>query len=101
LKNSRNSDIKECAEDIDKITKKLKPLYFDHKTTDYKRIDRELFKLMVKLDDIEVESDCTVGEERRIALNLIHDLIRDLENKVKCKSDECIICKTGIDLNDK
>ncbi len=92
MKNSRNSDTKEYVEDIDKITKKLKPLYFDHKTTDYKRIDREIFKLMVKLDDIDIESDYTVGEERKTALKLINDLIRDLENKVNCKSDECIIC---------
>ncbi len=101
LKNSSNSDIRKCAEDIDEFTKRLNNLQFDHKTTTYKRIDRELFKLMVKLDDIDVESDYSVKEERKIALNLIHDLIRVLENKVNCKVNDCIICKTGIDLNDK
>ncbi len=35
---------KKCAEDIEKITKRLIPLYFDQKMTGYKRIDRELFK---------------------------------------------------------
>jgi hypothetical protein len=56
---------------------------------------------MVILDDIDVQSHYNVGEERKIVLNSIHDLIRDLENKVNCKSDDCIICKTGIYLNDK
>jgi hypothetical protein len=101
LKNSSNLDIKKCAEDIDEFTKKLNNLQFDHKTTTYKRIDRELFKLMVKLDDIDVESDSSVKEERKIALTLIHELIRVLENKVDCKVNDCIICKTGIDLKNK
>jgi hypothetical protein len=56
---------------------------------------------MVKLDDIDVESDHSVKEERKIALTLIHDLIRVLENKVKCKVEDCIICKTGIELKNK
>ncbi len=101
LKNSSNSDIRKCAQDIDEFTKKLNDLQFDHKTTAYKRIDRELFKLMVKLDDIDVESDSSVKEERKIALTLIHELIRVLENKVDCKVNDCIICKTGIDLKNK
>jgi hypothetical protein len=98
LMNSRHSDIRKCAEGIDEITQKLNNLDFDHKTTIFKRMDRELFKLMVKLDDIDVGSDHSVKEERKIALNLIHESIKILENKVKCKINDCIICKTGIDL---
>jgi hypothetical protein len=101
LMNSSNSVIKKCAEDIDEITKRNQLSGFDHKTTIFKRIDRDLFKLMVKLDNIDVESDYYVEEERKIALNLIQDLISVLENKVKCKLDDCIICKTGIDLKNK
>jgi hypothetical protein len=101
LMNSSNSVIKKCAEDIDEITKRNQLSGFDHKTTIFKRIDRDLFKLMVKLDNIDVESDYYVEEERKIALNLIQDLISVLENKVKCKLDDCIICETGIDLKNK
>jgi hypothetical protein len=53
---------------------------------------------MVKLDDIDIEENSELGEERRKTLSVIHDLNKLLDNKVKCKLDDCIICKTGIEL---
>ena len=98
LTNSENKVIKECVEAVNNINNQIERSNFIHKTTDYKRIDRELFKLMVKLDEIQVEDNSKVKEERRTALTEIHELIKKLDEKIECKVEDCLICKTGIEL---
>jgi hypothetical protein len=98
LKNSTHEEIKSCGESLRKIDELLGQSEFVHKTTSFKRLDRELFKLMVKLDDIDVENNPEHSEEQRLVLMKIHELNKLLDSKVKCKLDDCIICKTGIEL---
>ncbi len=85
-------------ENILKVNKLLKQSKFVHKTSAFKRLDRELFKMMVKLDDIDVEENTEYREERKLALMKIHDMNKLLDSKVKCKLDDCIVYKTGIEV---
>jgi hypothetical protein len=98
LRNSTHQEIRICGKNLHIINELLKQTKFIHKTTEYKRFDRQLFKLMVKLDDIDVEENHEYIEQRKLALMKIHDMNKLLDSKVKCKLDHCIICKTGIDL---
>jgi negative regulator of replication initiation len=98
LKNSTHEEIKTCEESLRKMDELLRQSEFLHKTTSFKRFDRELFKLMVKLDDIDVEDNSEHSEGRKSLLMNIHDLNKLLDSKVKCKLDDCVICKTGIEL---
>jgi hypothetical protein len=97
---SNNEVIKNCAQSIEGLNEQIKQNEFPHKITLFKRIDRELFKLMIKLDDIDIENNPELEEERRLALLEIHDSIKLLDSKVKCnkKLNDCIVCKTGIEL---
>jgi hypothetical protein len=74
--------------------------HFEHKTKAYKRLDSQLFKLMVKLDDIDIEDKPNLMEQRKQLLTKIHDSVAILENKVNCEIVDCIICRTGINLNE-
>jgi hypothetical protein len=98
MKNSTQEEIKTCGESLHKMKELLEKSEFLHKTTSFKRLDRELFKLMVKLDDIDVEDNPEHSEGQKLLLMKIHDLNKLLDSKVKCKLDDCDICKTGIEL---
>jgi hypothetical protein len=98
LGNSTHHEIRICGENLLKLNKELNQSEFVHKTTAFKRLDRELFKMMVKLDNINVEENSQHSEERKLALMKIHDMNKLLDSKVKCELDDCIICKTGIEL---
>jgi hypothetical protein len=95
---SNKEVFRKCGESIKSLREQIKQNDFFHKTTLFKRIDRDLLKLMVKLDDIDIEENPELGEERKLSLLVIHDLNKLLESKVKCKLDDCMICKTGIEL---
>ncbi len=95
---SNNEVIRKCAQSIIGLNEQIKQNEFLHKTTLFKRTDRELFKLMIKLDDIDVEENPQLAEERRLALLEIHELNKSLDSKVKCELNGCLICKTGIEL---
>jgi len=97
---SNSEVIKNCAQSIEELNEQIKQNEFLHKTTLFKRIDRQLFKLMVNLDDIDIENNPELEEERRLALLVIHELNKFLDSKVKCnnKLNDCIVCKTGIEL---
>jgi hypothetical protein len=62
LRNSNRQEMRICGENILKINKLLKQSKFVHKTSAFKRLDRGLFKMMVKLDDIDVEENTVVVE---------------------------------------
>jgi hypothetical protein len=88
------------AETLKTLKDKILGLDFKHKTTEFKKLDREIFKLMIKLDDIDAENEPKTENERKKSLTNIHDLFKIMDGKVDCKLEDCIICKTGIDLND-
>ncbi len=100
LMKSNSKVIKDCAQSIEALNEQINQNEFLHKTTLFKRIDRQLFKLMVNLDDIDIENNPDLEEERRLALLEIHDLNKLLDSKIKCnkKQNDCIVCKTGIEL---
>jgi hypothetical protein len=100
LGNSTHREIKICGENLLKLNKDLNQSEFVHKTTAFKRLDRDLFKMMVRLDNIDVDENPQYSEERKLALTKIHDMNKLLDSKVKCKLDDCIICKTGIELKE-
>jgi hypothetical protein len=97
---SNSEVIKNCAQSIEELNEQIKQNEFLHKTTLFKRIDRQLFKLMVNLNDIDTENNPELEEERRLARLEIHDLNKLLDSKVKCnkKLNKCIICNTGIEI---
>ncbi len=88
------------AKTLKSLKDKILSLDFKHKTTEFKKLDREIFKLMIKLDDIDSENEPKTENERKKSMTKIHDLFKIMDEKVECKLEDCIICKTGIDLND-
>jgi predicted lipase len=88
------------AKTLKSLEDKILGLYFKHKTTEFKKLDREIFKLMIKLDDIDAQNEPKTENERKKSITKIHELFQLMDKKVECKLEDCIICKTGIDLND-
>ncbi len=74
---SNSEVIKNCAQSIEELNEQIKQNEFLHKTTLFKRIDRQLFKLMVNLDDIDIENNPEL-EEALKALRAVKALL--LEN---------------------
>jgi hypothetical protein len=91
--------IRNSEKAFEDLRERIMNSHFEHKTIAYKRLDSQLFKLMVKLDDIDIEDKPNLKEQRKQLLTKIHDSVAILENKVNCEIVDCIICRTGIDLN--
>jgi uncharacterized protein YacL (UPF0231 family) len=98
LGNSTNHEIKVCGKNLLKLNEVLNQSEYVHKTTAFKRLEGDLFKMMVRLDNIDVEENPQYIKERKLALMKIHYMNELLDSKVKCKLNDCIICKTGIEL---
>jgi hypothetical protein len=101
LLSPNESILETVTQTLNSLRNEISGLDFKHKTTKYKRLDREIFKLMVKLDDIDAENDSSIDDKRKKIVTEIHGLFKILDEKVDCKQQDCIICKTGIELNNK
>jgi len=55
---------------------------------------------MVELDNIDIETEPSIRDIRKNTLTKLHNLRRNLEEKVRCTSISCVICKTGINNDD-
>jgi hypothetical protein len=94
---------KSTLENIDKtltsLSSEILSMEFKHKTTQFKKYDREIFKLMIQLDDIDTGNEPIIEDKRKELVREIHELFKKMDEKVDCRQQDCIICKTGIDLN--
>jgi hypothetical protein len=104
IKSTILSKNKSTLENIEKtltsLSSEISGMEFKHKTTQFKKLDREVFKLMVQLDDIDAGKEPIIEDKRKELVKEIHELFKIMDEKVDCKQQDCIICKTGIDLND-
>jgi hypothetical protein len=97
LRNSTHQEIRIWGENLHIINDFLKKLNLLIRQLNIRDLI-DLFKMMVKLNDIDVEESHKYIKQRKFALMKIHDMNKLLDSKVKCKLDDCIICKTGINL---
>jgi hypothetical protein len=72
------------AKTLKSLKDKILSLDFKHKTTEFKKLDREIFKLMIKLDDIDSENEPKTESERKKSITKIHDLFKIMDEKVEC-----------------
>jgi hypothetical protein len=104
IKSTILSKNKSTLENIEKtltsLSSEISGMEFKHKTTQFKKLDREVFKLMIQLDDIDAGKEPIIEDKRKELVKEIHELFKIMDEKVDCKQQDCIICKTGIDLND-
>lgn len=94
---------KSTLENIEKtltsLSSEISGMKFKHKTTQFKKLDREVFKLMIQLDDIDAGNEPIIEDKKKALVKEIHELFKIMDEKVDCKQQDCIICKTEIDLN--
>jgi hypothetical protein len=54
---------------------------------------------MIQLDDIDAGNEPIIEDKKKALVKEIHELFKIMDEKVDCKQQDCIICKTEIDLN--
>jgi hypothetical protein len=95
LMKSNFKDIRRIGESIFNYNDQIKDLKVFHETTLVKRIEGQLFKLMTEMDEIDIEKNPEIRNERKLAIIQIRALLKLLDSKIQCKKDNCIDCKIG------
>jgi len=71
---------------------------FKHQFIEYRSLELNLTKLFNYLDMFDIDNDPDLRKLRKVHYEKIHQLEEKLKTKLECKINDCIICRTGIDL---
>jgi len=84
--------------ELDNLNLKIDGSTFKHQYIEYRSIELNLTKFFNNLDKLDIDNQPDLRKLRRVYYEMIHHLEEKLKTKLECKIDDCIICRTGIDL---